>query len=270
MSEGSGTIGPAVLSGVDVHVRASAHLFHGSCKSGDIVYLCDSGICICASAAFPPPSILEGGLASQTQSFLFSDCRGSGTGENPSRRPEGGGQGSALSLGCPGELRFPPRSGAGAAARAAGEEMRGPGRAAGGGERWVASSHLAREDHYTGVGALGQSEQPRGKGGGRWFWSSVLFQPQHSCPRLSHGAPPPPSTSGLSWGCTAWDSPFSSPGGCISNKDSRMNQGIRDPPPPSPGFHCSTRACGLQMCFPDVLPRPHPIRSPSPLAFLRE
>lgn len=96
MSEGSSTIGPAVLSGVDVHVRASAHLFHGSCKSGDIVYLCDSGICICASAAFPPPSILEGGLASQTQSFLFSDCRGSGTGENPSRRPEGGGQGSAL------------------------------------------------------------------------------------------------------------------------------------------------------------------------------
>lgn len=96
MSEGP-SIGPAILSVVDADVRAFTpfiHLcvFHGSCKSGDIVYLCDSGICICASAAFPPPGILEGGLASQTQSFLFSVSIGSGTGENLSRRPEGGGK----------------------------------------------------------------------------------------------------------------------------------------------------------------------------------
>lgn len=154
--EGSSTIGPAVLSGVDVHVRASAHLFHGSCKSGDIVYLCDSGICICASAAFPPPSILEGGLASQTQSFLFLRLqREWNRGKSVSKAGRRWAGKRPKSLGCPGELPFPPRSGAGAAARAAG-----------GGERWVASSHLAREGHYTGVGALGQSEQPRGKDGG--------------------------------------------------------------------------------------------------------
>lgn len=170
-------------------------MFHGSCKSGDIVYLCDSGICICVSAAFPPPGILEGGLASQTQSFLFSVSRGSGTGENLSRRPEGGGQGSALASAAgedcvPAKVRCPRRSPRGLRKDAwpskggwrvrALDRVQPPG-------TWGQLRGSWR--HRPAGAAPGQSGGAGGGGGGR-FWSSVLFQPQHSCPRLSHGAPP--------------------------------------------------------------------------------
>lgn len=100
--------------------------------------------------------------------------------------------GKRPSLGCPGWLRFP------AKVRCPRRSPCGLGRDA---WPWEGSLRGRALDHRQPPGTWGPPrgswrQGPAGAApgrGGGWFWSSVLFRPQHSCPRLSHrGAPHPP------------------------------------------------------------------------------
>lgn len=146
------------------------------------------GICVCASVVLPPPGMLEGDLARQTQSFLFSVSRGSGTGENQSGR---GWVGKRPSPSCPSWLRFP------AKVRCPRHSPRGPGR-----DAWPWDGRLRGRmlDHVQPPGTWSQGPAlaaPEQAGGVVLELRSVptaAFLPPPESPGR-----PPPSTSGLSW-----------------------------------------------------------------------
>lgn len=166
----------------------------GLCVPVDVVYL----VCVSpACSACVSPRSHHHHLPADTKFPFLSRHREWNEGKSAAGARKGVGQGSSSARlprrQLPAKVRCPAAApaGGGRAGQPRADCRRGRGAC-------VRSSHLARGGPPGSPrgGWRCPPEEPWGK---KEFWSLVLFRPQHSCPRVSHGAPPP-SRSGTSGG----------------------------------------------------------------------